>query len=503
MATEEKTKRKTDAAAEVVEKEKKTGKAPAKSTKTAKTAKTGAAAKKEKVEKAKPAKTGKTTKAAAKAGPAKTEPPKAEPKAENNSGDNTDDLSVAFTIEIPRSEIDGNFEQALLNYIPKIEMPGFRKGKVPIEIVRSRFKESIIEEVVHEAIQKAVMEKIEKDNLKVISEPELLNVDYGDGKNVTAEVRVNVFPTVTLPDFDTLEVEIPASELELQPFEEEKQIDALLEGNRRQVPVVSREIRDGDQVMIKFQSKILRTKRMTPRKSVSFNVEKEGNSEILDLYQDIVGKKLEDEFTISRTYPDDYRKKPWAGEEVEHYLMIESIFEMQKPEFGKDFLRTIGFEDEEQFKVQLKEQYELHGRQRIEDVKLDHIVKKVSAVMNFPVPPGMVQHEAQHMLQHTPPGMDVSSKEGIEGYVESIKSRAEESVRFSFITEKIKEEHKLEITSDDLEKEYKKIAATHNVAVKEVRKAYMQKESSQQLKESLMKTKVMDFLKEKVKIKEV
>jgi trigger factor len=466
---------------------KKTAKSRAKSTEkkeiiTAKTAKKSSAAKKE---------------------PEETDTGQEKMKTGKEEGENGDPLSVTFTVEVPVEKIEHAFNEAVVKYASEIKLPGFRRGKVPLDVIRTRFQDAINEEVEGKVVETAVREKIDKDKMKIISRPEVLNIDHQDGKDLKAEVRVEVYPDIPLPDFSTIEVEIPAADLKMDPYDEQKQIDAVLEGNRRQVPVVGRPIKDSDYVNFKFQSKILATKRMTPRKDGQFLVDAKAPSELMDFYKEIVGKKLDDEFTFTRTYPADYKKKPWAGKEAEHYVKIEGIFEMVKPEFNQDFLKTIGFEDEESFKKKLKEEYDQYSSKNADDRKLNAIVEKVSEAIVFPVPRSMVAQEVSRSIQQQQQYIAAMEKEKMQEHIERLKTEAEKSLRFSFIVEAIKEEHKLEVGSEDLEKEYKTIAEQNNVPVKEVRKFYMQKENAQNLKEVLMKNKVMDFLKENVKIKEV
>lgn len=412
-------------------------------------------------------------------------------------------LLKEFSVEVSKDEIEKTFNEAVEKYATELRLPGFRKGKVPVDVIRSRYSEAVTEEVKEKVVQQAVFDKIEKENMRIISQPEVLDVEYEDGKDLKANVRVELFPEITLPDFETLEAEVPAADLKIEEFDEAKQIDAVLEGNRRQSPVVGRAIQDGDYVMYKFQSKILQTKRMTPRKSENYVVKEEEPCEIMDFYKEIAGKKLDEEFTIKRTYPEDYKKKPWAGKDVEHYIKIESIFEMIKPDMDENFFRQMGVEDEAAFKAKLKEEYDRFAERQLEDKKLKAIVDKVSDAIVFPVPQAMVNQEMTRMLQQGGlPQVDPKDEGAMKNAVENMKTDAERSLRFSFILEKIKEEHKLESASADLEAEYKKIAEQNGIAVKEVRKFYLKKENAQQLKEAVTRDKVMNFLKEKVKIKE-
>jgi trigger factor len=414
------------------------------------------------------------------------------------------DLLVKFSITVPHPKVEEEFNEALIKYAHEIKLPGFRQGKIPIEVIKSRYKEVIQDEVVGKVVEKVVFEKIETDKIKIISQPQVKNIDYKEGKDITADIEVEVFPTVELPYLETIEVKIPAAELKIEDYDEKKQIDLVLEAHKRQAPV-RRAIKEGDYVMLKTQAKILQTKRMTPRKSTHYLVNEKEPSEILDLAKELIGKNIDENLTFRRSYPEDYHKKPWAGKEIEHYITIESVFEWVKPELNKDFLKSIGIDDEESFKKKLKEEYDRMKSQQVEDKKLKHIIDTLCETIVFPLPRGMVEHEAARIAEQRQQRypIDFKDEKQIKEYMDSLKPEAEKSVRFTFIVEAIKEKFNLEVTSDDLEKQYKSIAEQNNLPVKEVRKFYMNKENAENLKDSLLREKVIDLIKGKVTIKEV
>ncbi len=413
------------------------------------------------------------------------------------------DLFVEFFIEIKKEEIEKSFNEALARYAAEMKIPGFRKGKVPIEVVKSRYKDSIIDEVKAKIVEEALYDRIKKDKMKVISPPNVKNIDYKEGKDLKATVKVEVFPEVKLPDLETLEVEIPAKELEIEPFDEQEAVDRVLQANQRQVPVSKREIKDNDVVMLKYQSKILETKRMSPKKSSHYRVIKEEPFEILDLYEEMIGKKVKDELVVKRKYPEDYKKKTWAGKEVEHYIEIENVFEMVKPDLDEAFIKSIGFKDEAEFKKKLKEDYEAYAHKSKEDKKMGSIIDKLNEVVDFPLPKSLVDQEMARMVQQDPYrfNLDFKDEKDPQKMMDILKTNAEKSVRFSFIVEAVKSEFKLEVSSSDLEKEYKRAAEMNKIDILEVRKFYMKKENKQNLEEALSRNKVMDLLKEKIKIK--
>ncbi|MFC2146829.1 hypothetical protein ACFLRT_05645, partial [Acidobacteriota bacterium] len=293
------------------------------------------------------------------------------------------------------------------------------------------------------------------------------------------------------------------AELKVEDYDEKKQIDLVLEAHKQQVPV-RRAIKEGDYVMLKTQAKILQTKRMTPRKSTHYLVNEKEPFEILDLAKEIIGKTIDDNLTFRRSYPGDYHKKPWADKEIEHYITIESVFEWVKPELNQDFFKSIGLDDEESFKKKLKEEYDRVNNQQVEDKKLKHIVDTLCETIVFQLPRGIVEQEAARMAEQQQQRypVDFKDEKQVKEYIDSLKGEAEKSVRFSFIVEAIKEKFNLGVSSDELEKQYKSIAEKNNLPVKEVRKFYINKENAQNLKDTLLREKVMDLIKGKVTIKE-
>lgn len=406
-----------------------------------------------------------------------------------------EDLFVEFTVKIKNREIEKNFDEALLNYAEEIKLPGFRKGKAPLEVVRSRLKDSIRAEVIGKMLQEAIFKKIQEDKLKIVSEPKIQKIDSEEGKDATAKVMVEVMPEVNLPDLEAMEVEIPAKDLEIEPYDEQKAIDRVLMANQRQAPVTGRGIKDNDMVTIKYQTKNLETKRMERRKDSYYMVVKDSPSEILELYDAIFGKKTGDKLTIKRKYPADFKKKIWAGKEMEHTIDIDNVYEMAKPDLDETFIKAQGFKDEAEFKKKLHEQYQEYSKQQQQDKKVTAVIDKLSETVDFLLPQTLVEAEMSRMAQQNPYQFQNS--------MELLKTNAEKSVRFSFIVQAVTDKYNLKVVTDELNKEYISIAEHNRLDVKEVRNFYSKKENREQLEDQLLRQKVVALLKEKIKVKEV
>lgn len=414
------------------------------------------------------------------------------------------ELRMTFSIEVPGAQVESDFNEALLKYANDVKLPGFRKGKIPLEVVKSRFKEAISDEVIHAIIEKTIWEKIDKEKIKIAATPGVKSIDYKEGQNLKAEIILELLPKIDIPDLETLEVEIPADELKQEVYDEAKQIDAILEGHRRQTPVISREIKTGDSVRLTFQTKFLKTKRMSPRENTFVNVDETEVFDIHDLHKELIGKRVDDKLTITRQYPMDYHKKKWAGQEVEHYITIDNVFEMVKPEFNETFIKSIGFENEEMFKTQLKKEYETAMSDRVENIKIKYIIDKLNNSMDFPIPSNLVNQEISHALSHHHENLPTFQDE-IQGktFIEKMKTDAEKSIKRSFIMEAIQKKYQLEIKNDELEEKYKTIATQNQIPLKEVRKFYTNKENSPRLKDQMMREKIINLLQSKVQVKTI
>jgi FKBP-type peptidyl-prolyl cis-trans isomerase (trigger factor) len=123
--------------------------------------------------------------------------------------------------------------------------------------------------------------------------------------------------------------------------------------------------------------------------------------------------------------------------------------------------------------------------------------------VEFPLPKSLVDQEISRMIQQNPYQFSMKDAKSEQAVMEALRGNAEKSVRFSFITDAVKRDFKLEITAGDLEDEYKRLAESSNVDVKEVRKYYMKKENKEYMEDAILRNKVMGLLKEKIKIKEV
>jgi len=408
-----------------------------------------------------------------------------------------------FKISMSKEDIAREIDTLAVQYSQKVKMPGFRQGKVPVDVVKKVYKQALKEEVIQQAVSKLAFAQIEKDKIAVASEPYVEKMNNPEGEDFQADIAVEILPEIKLPDLETLLVKIPVSDLKGEAFDETKQIDQILEANKRSLPVKDRAIAENDLVLLLVQSADTTGKRKWPRQETYFMMNKENEAEIAGLHDELLGKKSEEKFTIQRSYPADAPKKAWAGKKIEHQVEIKTIYELKKPELDEIFLKSLGMKNAEDFKLKLKEEYEHRQEHQKDEKVMDGIYEKLLEASQFPVPRSLLEQEVARRLSQNHRPLNFKDDEEKTKFKEMMFAQAEKSVRLSLILEQVRQQHHIDATDQDLEKEYAHLAQHHSLPEKEIRKYYSEEKKAAELKDHLLNVKINAFIREKIKIKEV
>jgi trigger factor len=402
-----------------------------------------------------------------------------------------------------KEDIAREIERLAEQYSQKMKMPGFRQGKVPVDVVKKVHKQALREEVIQQAVSKLAFARIEKDKIAIAGEPYVEKMDDREGEDFQADIAVETLPAIDLPDLGSLKVEIPAAVLKGEAFDETRQVDMVLEANKKSLPVSGRAIAANDLVLLLVQSSDRGSKRKWPRQESYFMMSKENQSEIAGLFDELLGKNSGDAFAMERTYPADAPKKAWAGKVIAHQVEIKAVYELKKPELDEDFLKSLGVKSVEDFKRKLKEEYQHHQEHEKDEKVLDGIYEKLLEASRFPVPRSLQEQEVARRLTQNRQPLNFKNDEEKNKFKEMLFAQAEKAVRLSLILEQIREKHNIAVSDQDLEKEYAHLARHHSVPEKEIRKYYGEEKKAAELKDHLLNVKINEFLKEKIKVKGV
>jgi len=411
-------------------------------------------------------------------------------------------LVKQFVVSLAKEQIEHEIDQLADRYSQKAKIPGFRQGKVPRDVVKKAYKKELNDEVIHEALNRLAFERIKNDGLRIASQPVVEKVDYQEGQDLTAQIAVEVLPEIVLPEIDALEVEVSAALVKGDEFDEQKQIDAVLDANKRTVPVSDRGLQDNDLALLKVQNKILTGNKMSPRRDVYYMVNPETDNEIAGLYHQVIGKPKGNRVVFTQEYAADHAKKTWAGKRVEHHVEVDAVYELKRPALDDGFLKAVGVKDENEFRQRLRQEFDRQQVRRREDLIMQAIFARLQEQVDFPVPDSLIEHEIGRQMNQNRHPVQFKTPEERDQYIQSVKDNARRSVKLSLILSQIGKKYGVAVSQQDIDQEFRNQSQQHGLAEKEIRQYFSNPEHLENLKDHLFDQKVLALVREKVKIKE-
>ncbi len=405
-------------------------------------------------------------------------------------------------IVVKQQDLDKEIIQIAGQYASEMNMRGFRKGNIPVDIVLKRFKKELDNEAQSKILEDAVFKEVKAQKLKIADTPVIEESNYKEGEGLTAKVKVELMPEITLPELEKMEVDFSLKDMDDKSFEETKKesIDRMLQSNSYEVPV-DREVKDMDMVEIKIQSTILAKNKKTPFKNIFIKISDDYKGEILDITKELIGKKPGDSFVIERDYPDNYEPKAfWSNKKLSHSIEIMGIKEKKVPEYDEKFVKSIGFESIEELEERLKKEFEVAKENKIENLKFLAFYDKLISELEFELPESLILKESYQAAGQMQQFLMQAPEENKKEFLEEVRPQAEKNLRVKLIKMKITEDAKIKVEKSDLEKEYKNIAEQSNLSVAQVKQYYGKNQSA--IEDMIYGKKLDEYIKSKVIFKE-
>jgi trigger factor len=321
---------------------------------------------------------------------------------------------IGLEIEVSAETSKNIYEKVVQNLARSTNIPGFRKGKIPRQVLMQRMgtkniKAAAIEEMVQKSLEEAIkQESIESlGNYKLLSSFDELIARYEPGKSFTFSASVDVPPTVELGDYQGLSVK--AEESVYDP----KEVEDWLEERRVQqatlVPVEDRPAQMGDVAIVDYQGREVSEsgeagEPIAEVQGTDLKVEMEEGRFIEGMVEGLVGMKVEESKDISVTFPNDYPQEDLAGKPVIFSVVLKELKAKELPELDDDFAQEVS-QNEHETLAALKESLEKQFREKVEKETNNSIHEAILAVLveksQVELPETMIQQEVDTMLTQT------------------------------------------------------------------------------------------------------
>ncbi len=334
---------------------------------------------------------------------------------------------IEVNFELTAEEFSKHFQKALEHLKSHVKMDGFRKGKVPANMVEEKIgKENLLMEAGELAVKDAYSKFIEENKLEPIGDPEVQMKKIAKGSELLFTVKVAVLPEIELPDYKEITSQVKAKDI----FVDEKEIlDTLdyLQKSRAKFTTEDRPAKDKDFVEIEYSTEALNAGKTIRDRFIL------GQGGFLeDFESNVIGMKAGEEKEFTAKFPDNTPRKDLAGKPATFKVKMISVQKMELSEINDEFAKTLGaFDSLVALKENLKEGITLEKKETEKQRKRGEILEKISEKINFDIPEKMVEYEKERLLDDLKVQVNSQFNVSFEQYLASVK-KTEEEIKATF-----------------------------------------------------------------------
>lgn len=422
-------------------------------------------------------------------------------KQEGNKG--------VLTFEVSSEEFDQALDQAFKKVSKDVQVPGFRKGKIPRGIFEKRFGvESLYQDAVDIVLPGAYSKAVDEAEIFPIAQPsiDIDQIEKGQPLVFTAEVEVK--PEVKLGEYKGLEVEEKSVEVTDEDVEQE--IENLRERHAELVVKEDSAIENGDTAVIDFEG-FKDGEAFEGGQGENHSLEIGSGQFIPGFEEQLIGKKAGDETEVKVTFPEEYHAEDLAGQEAVFKVKIHEVKAKELPELDDEFAKDVDEDVEtlDELKAKKREELETNKKQQAENEKREELLQQASDNIEVEVPEAMVDTEVNQMVrefeqQLQMQGMTLEmysqfSGQDEDALKEQMRADAEKRVKTNLTLEAIAEAEDLKASEEDIDAELEKMGSMYGVEKEQL--VQMLGGSTETLENDLKMRAAIDFLAENSKTK--
>jgi trigger factor len=411
----------------------------------------------------------------------------------------------SLEIEIPQEIVDGEITHIAQDLARKARVPGFRPGKAPIGVVKTRFREEIVSEMMQHLMPKYFSDAIDERKLDIVQAPHFESVDYHSGTPLRFKAVFEVYPKLDVSNYEGIPVEQISSNID------EAEVEASLKKLQEEMAELTptdedRSIQQGDFAEISYTGTVEGSEEppMTGDKAVA---EIGGATTVKEFTDNLLGAKVNEEKTFTVNYRPDYPEKRLAGKSVEYKVKIEGIKTKEIPEINDELAQRFGeYKTLDDLKAKIRTDLEKHKRDHAQEQMRDKMLEWLEDNNEFELPESLVERQLQIRVQRL---LRDLARQGINPQrldVDWAKIRADQlqqavrDVKGSLILEHISDKENITVTDDEIEAEVDKIAVETNRPKEKVKEVLSRDSGLERLRGQIRNKKTLDLLQEKASI---
>ena len=405
-------------------------------------------------------------------------------------------VQKTIEVEIPAALLTREADRVTHEFGRSAQVPGFRPGKIPASVIRTRFAKEIQEEVVSRVLGQSFRDAMKEKGLEPVGEPRLEHLDpFIDGAPLKFKAVFEVKPRIELGEYRGIEVEDPKIEVT------ETDVDAMIERLRDQASAyrveTERGLEDGDFGVIEIVSSGEEIETKTD--SGHFRMGEE--TPLPELHDLLRGKKAGDVASFDKAYGDDAHQEAWRGRTIHHEVTLKEIRVQEKPEVNDEFAKSVGgWDTVAQMRETIEADIRKHREHEAQRFKRNQIGEKLLALHHFDVPETLVEDELGKSLNNyarylASKGVNLEQAEiDWRKMGEEFRPEAVKRVKRSLILEAIAKKEAIEVTDVEVDAEIRRAAREQEREFADVKHHLKHEGGYEALRASMAQDKALELV---------
>jgi trigger factor len=374
-----------------------------------------------------------------------------------------------LTFEIPQDVVDAEINRIAKTYSQKARIPGFRPGKVPATIVKQRFRDQIMHDVMHGLIPRAVDDALQERGIEPVDTPSIKDVALHEGQPMTFTATIDTVPSFDPGDLSTITLRPAVTAVAEEAVD--KALDRLRDRAAKYEAVEGRPVADGDTVTadIERRSAVKEAgqedgEEKDRHENVQLDIGAPANPPGFDA--ELIGLSAGEQKTFTITFPEGYPVEEMAGQTVTYDVAIKEIRHKVLPELDDEFARDLGeFESLDQLRERVRSDIEAEAEENGRRQVRNELLSQLAARVTFPVPDALVEREIDRRLEEFARQLMQQRidprQAGIDWgqFREAQREPARASVASALVLDEIARRENLTVSTEDVDKEIEQFAA--------------------------------------------
>lgn len=386
---------------------------------------------------------------------------------------------ASVTVELTREELEPALNRAYLKYRKDIMIPGFRKGHAPRMVIEAAYgKHVFFEDAVEDMFPDIYKDAVLTQDIRPVGRPSVSKMDIADDGAVTLTIVTDLYPVAELGEYKNLEIE--KAEVEVKESEVEAELDRMAQ-NVARITTVDRPAQEGDTAVIDFEG-FENGKAFAGGKGENYELKLGSHTFIPGFEEQVAGMSAGEEKDIDVTFPADYHAEELAGKPVVFKVKVHEVKETVVPEKDDEFVKDVSeFDTVAELRADIEKRIRDEKQAGIDRAFENAAVEKAAANMTVELPDSMIDEELDQEMER----MDYelrSQGASLQAYAQmiggdmnairnSLRPSAQAAVRTNVLLDAVAAAENIEVSEEECEEEYKKLAESYKMELDDVKKA--------------------------------